>query len=293
MSAFGHRVGLAAMAGLIGLAGCGTAPVGRPGGAQSPGPASSAPGTTVSAVSLPAVELAVPPAGTRPACSRQLSYLTAIRVGRHGGFDRVVFQFAGKVPVTTVERVDAIYNDPRGYRIPVAGQSYLRLTFDRASAVCQPPHRTYPGPAVLTPYYPRLLMTSPAGDFAGVLAFGLGLAAKGGYHVFALTSPSRLVIDVSHVPLGKFPGIWRITSWRGYWAAQYAWLSGHQRWLSDPVRVVRAWALSRYGVAPVLHKLNAVTVRFALHDGTIVTVTGTRPVSTPGPWVITRICYTA
>lgn len=203
-------------------------------------------------------------------------------------------QFAGRVPVVTVERVGAIYNDPRGYRILVAGQSYLRITFDRASATCQfPLHRTYTGPAVLTPYYPRLLMVSPAGDFAGVLAFGLGLAARGGYRTFALTSPSRFVIDVSHVALGKFPGMWGITSWRGYWAAQDSWPTGHRPWLSDPLQVVRAWALGRYGVAPVMHKLNAGTVRFALRDGTTVTVTGTCPVGVPGPWVITRIRYTA
>lgn len=293
MPAFRRCAGLA-LAGMIGLAGCGTTPAGQPGGAQSPGPGSSAPGTLVSALSLSAVKLAVPSVSTRPACAQPGSYLTAIRVGRHHGFDRVVFQFAGKVPVTTVERAGGIYNDPRGYRIPVAGQSYLSVTFDRASAVCeQPRHRTYIGPAVLAPYYPQLLMVSAAGDFAGVLVFGLGLAAKGGYHVFALTGPSRLVIDVNHVALGKFPGIWDITSWREYWAAQYSWLTGHRPWLSDPVRVVRAWALSRYGAAPVMHKLNAGTVRFALPDGTTVTVTGTRPVSVPGPWVITRICYSA
>lgn len=215
-------------------------------------------------------------------------------MGRHSGFDRGGVQFAGRVPVATVERVGAIYNDPRGYRILVAGQSYLRITFDRASATCQfPLHRTYTGPAVLTPYYPRLLMVSPAGDFAGVLAFGLGLAARGGYRTFALTSPSRFVIDVSHVALGKFPGMWGITSWRGYWAAQDSWPTGHRPWLSDPLQVVRAWALGRYGVAPVMHKLNAGTVRFALRDGTTVTVTGTCPVGVPGPWVITRIRYTA
>jgi hypothetical protein len=52
---------------------------------------------------------------------------------------------------------------------------------------------------VLTPRYPQLLAVKPAGDFEGYLSFGLGLAAKGPYHVSTLTGPDRVVIDVSHV----------------------------------------------------------------------------------------------
>lgn len=40
------------------------------------------------------------------------SYVTAVRAGERAGFDRVVFQFSGKVPVYTAERVSAIYNGP-------------------------------------------------------------------------------------------------------------------------------------------------------------------------------------
>jgi len=37
-----------------------------------------------------------------------------------------------------------------------------------------------------------------AGDFEGYLSFGIGLAARGGYHVSSLTGPDRVVIDFSH-----------------------------------------------------------------------------------------------
>lgn len=263
MFAVMRHAGLAAAAGLMGLAGAGIPAAGQ------------------SVHAAPA------------ACAGSWSYLTAIRVGEHETFDRVVFQFTGKVPVYTVERVDGIYNDPRGYRIPVAGQRFLRIIFDRASAFCgQPSHKTYRGPAVLSPYGQELLMVSAAGDFAGVLAFGVGRADGGGYTAFALSNPSRVVLDLRHGALGRFPGIWGITSWRAYWAAQYAWLTGHRRWLSDPARVVRAWALSRYGIAPALRKVNANTIRFALPGGATVTITGIRPVNVPGPWVITRIICT-
>jgi hypothetical protein len=37
-----------------------------------------------------------------------------------------------------------------------------------------------------------------AGDFEGVVSFGLGLRRKTGFRVFRLTAPTRIVIDVAH-----------------------------------------------------------------------------------------------
>jgi hypothetical protein len=55
---------------------------------------------------------------------------------------------------------------------------------------------------VFTPHYPQLHAVSAAGDFEGYLSFGLGLAARGSYHVSTLARPDRVVIDVSH-PAGR------------------------------------------------------------------------------------------
>src|SRR5271166_35914 len=192
-------VRLAAVAGLIGLVGCGSTSAGSPGAARSPAPA-----TTASSAASPAPSAATPrptvaPAGKpsvqpgNPAqvCSQAGTYLTAVRTGEHSGYDETVFQFSGTLPGYTAERVQAVYSDPKGTPIPLAGQSCLRVVFHGTSAVCpQPLHQTYTGPTVLTPYYPELLTVSAAGDFEGVLSFGIGLAAaQGGYHVFTLTSP--------------------------------------------------------------------------------------------------------
>ncbi len=57
------------------------------------------------------------------------SYLTAVRTGEHNGYNRVVFQFSGTLPGYTFDRVPAVYSDPRGTPIPLAGQSYLRVVF--------------------------------------------------------------------------------------------------------------------------------------------------------------------
>ena len=212
MSAFMRYARLVAVAGLIGLVGCGSTPARSPGEAQSPAPPTTAHSATSPAPSTitpkPTVAPSVQPGGPTQVCSQAGTYLTAVRTGEHSGYDRVVFQFSGTLPGYTAGRVRAVYSDPKGTPVPLAGQSYLRVVFHGTSAVCPKPlHQTYTGPTVLTPYYPELLTVSAAGDFEGVLSFGIGLAARGSYHVFTLTSPDRLMIDVSHVALGKFPGI--------------------------------------------------------------------------------------
>ena len=282
---------IAGLAGLAGLAGCGTTQAGSPGAAKSPAPASSTPAPRTTAPS-PTGKPTVTPSGTSGACSLAGSYLTAVRVGEHVGYDRVVFQFSGGLPAVTANRVPAVYTDPKGTPVALPGQSYLHVLFRGASAVCpQPMQRTWTGPSVLTPYYPQLLVVSTAGDFEGYLSFGLGLAAQGSYHVSTLTGPDRVVIDVSHVALGGFPGIWDITSWPQYWVTQYSWLNGHQPWLASPLMVVQAWASSRWHTTSVVRQVNASTFKVTEPSGKTDTVTGTRPVSVPGPWVITTITY--
>ena len=99
-----------------------------------------------------------------------------------------------------------------------------------------------------------------------------------------------MVIDISHVQLALFPGIWDITSWPQYWTMQYAWLTGQQPWLSDPLMVVQAWARSRWNTVPDITQTGPGTFPVTSPGaGRVYTVTGTRPVTTPGPWVITRI----
>ena len=278
---------LALTAGLAVLAGCGTTPAGQPGA-----PAASAPGSSSPA---PTGSTPAPPAGTLApsrVCTQAGAYLTAIRTGQHAGFDRVVFEFSGGLPAYDVTVVQTVYADPKGDEVPLAGQARLRVVFRGASAWCpQPARKTYTGPSVLTPFYPRLLVVSAAGDFEQVLSFGIGLAANGGYHAYTLTGPDRVVLDVSHIALGKFPGIWDITSWPQYWARQYSWNNGHQPWLSNPAMVVEAWARSRWQTAPVIRQATADTFQVTEPGGRTDTVTGTRPVTVPGPWVIAKITY--
>ena len=199
MSRFMRGAGLAIIA--VALAGCGSShPAGPSGAAGSPAPASSS-ATPQTAVTLsPAGQQAGGQTAAARACQQPGTYLTAVRTGKHAGYDRVVFQFSGGLPAVTAERVKAVYADPKGTTIPLPGRSYLHVVFRGASGNCpQPAHRTWTGPSVLTPHYPQLLAVKAAGDFEGYLSFGLGLAAQGAYHVSTPTGPDRVVIDVSHV----------------------------------------------------------------------------------------------
>jgi len=182
------------------LAGCGSNAAGSPGAAGPPGPAgSSAAPQTVATVSAAGEQAGAEVAAGR-VCQQPGKYLTAVRTGKHPGYDRVVFQFSGGVPVIKAERAKAIYADPKGTKISLPGRFFLHVVFRGASGFCpQPSHRTWTGPTALTPRYPQLLAVKAAGDFEGYLSFGLGLAAKGPYHVSTLTGPDRVVIDVSHV----------------------------------------------------------------------------------------------
>jgi hypothetical protein len=193
MSILKRSTGFAAVAGLAVLAGCGGVPAGSPGPARTAVTGSSTP-----AGSTPASSTARLDDASR-ACAGPASYLTAVRTGKHGGYDRVVFQFSGGLPAVTTERVATVYADPRGTPVSLAGKSRLHVVFRGASANCpQPAHRTWTGPSVLTPRYPQLLMIRAAGDFEGYLSFGIGLAARGGYHISSLVGPDRVVIDFTY-----------------------------------------------------------------------------------------------
>jgi hypothetical protein len=94
-------------------------------------------------------------------------------------------------------------------------------------------------------------------------------------------------------PTAPFPGIWDITSWPQYRAAQAAVEQGHQPWLLDPEMVVQAWA-ARWAPNLPVRKVAADTYQVT-EPGTHVlyTVRGTRPDPTgPAPiWVITQITH--
>jgi len=134
MSRYMRGAGLVIIA--LALAGCGASrPAGPPGAPGSAAPASGSAAPQTAVTLPPDGQQAGGQAGAAGVCQQPGRYLTAVRTGQHAGYDRVVFEFSGGLPAVTAERVEAVYADPKGTKIPLPGQSYLRVVF-----------RTEPGP---------------------------------------------------------------------------------------------------------------------------------------------------
>ena len=122
--------------------------------------------------------------------------LTQISAAHHPGFDRLVFQFSGPVPAQhSVRYVSQVSADPSGLPVNVVGSATLLVRFSPAAGHNAQGTVTY-GAAQRTYALPGLVQVVKAGDFESVLSFGVGVARAAPFHIFTLTKPSRVVIDV-------------------------------------------------------------------------------------------------
>jgi len=125
--------------------------------------------------------------------------LRKVRVGRHDGFDRIVFEFDGARPAYTVRSTGVATTGGAGAPIPAGGTTALQIdiaahTVDMEAADFP---RTFDN-AVLTPRYPTLRTLRYGNEFEGLATFGAGLRARTGFRVLELSNPTRLAIDVAH-----------------------------------------------------------------------------------------------
>src|SRR5829696_1261395 len=149
-------------------------------------------GAALAAVlTLAAAAFALPPFSTDPKSAGPddggQSELSEARVGCHKRFDRFVVRVGAVTPAAYRARyVRKIVSDGSGATVQLLGTKRLRVRFPTARA-----HRESDGaPLVartLTPKCPNLRQVKLAGDFEGVVTFGLGLRAKPGFRVFRLT----------------------------------------------------------------------------------------------------------
>ena len=145
-------------------------------------------------------------AGTDPVRSEGdgegTSLLTDVRVARHEGFDRVVFEFDGPVPGFDVEYVEPpITADGSGNEVEVEGDAFLQVRMEPASGfdLSGEGEQTYDGPTRLsgedagTSVIQEVVRT---GDFEAVLAWVVGISDKVDFRVDTLEDPTRIVVDV-------------------------------------------------------------------------------------------------
>ncbi len=145
-------------------------------------------GSLVAAGPTPQATAAPPP----------LSTLVAIRAASHlqatPRYERVVFEFRGPVPQTDVRYVRRLIADGSGLPVNIAGQAILQVTMRLAQAHNAQGRVT--APARLTLGLRTVKAVARAGDFEGVLTYGIGLAQRPQIRVITLTQPSRVVVDV-------------------------------------------------------------------------------------------------
>ncbi len=132
-----------------------------------------------------------------PSARPPVTSVAGVRVGRHPGYDRVVFDFSGPATGFNVRYVPALYDDPRGTRVPLAGGAVLAVTFHSAAAHDATGAGTCPGCALVDAGMPTVEQIRLSGDVEGYVSFGLGLRQRAGFRVFRLTDPTRVVVDVA------------------------------------------------------------------------------------------------
>jgi hypothetical protein len=122
--------------------------------------------------------------------------LDDVRVARHddAGFDRVVFDLTD-VPGYQVHRVRRVTQDGSGQTLALRGKAFLTVRLEPAVAHDAQGRSTAPRRIVRS--FSQLKEVRLAGDFEGVVTYGIGLAAVGDFRVFTLDNPSRLVIDLA------------------------------------------------------------------------------------------------
>ena len=157
---------------------------------------------TLVVTSLVTVVLALAAA---PAGAQSTPTLVDVRVGRHPGFDRVVFEFRGGLPDHRVSYVDQLVEDGSGRPVSVAGAADLRVVFQAANA-----HEEDGSPSVsprrFSPGLPAVKEVAQVGDFEAVVTYGIGIDRRRPITVSTLSGPSRLVIDVATTGTGGSTG---------------------------------------------------------------------------------------
>ena len=131
--------------------------------------------------------------------------LTDVRVGAHGCYDRVTFEFkpqageaTGPVAWHAAYEEPPITEDGSGRTVAVKGAAFLVVRFSAAGADLsqEGAPETYTGPASLeSADATRIRQARRIGDFEGVLTWVIGLDRRRPFSVTSQDNPSRIVVD--------------------------------------------------------------------------------------------------
>jgi hypothetical protein len=132
--------------------------------------------------------------------AKATALLERVAVGRHEGYDRVVFQFRGDgLPAYRVQYVDPpLKEDGSGNPVDVAGTAFVVVRMEPASGFDLNTGEgvlVYKGPKRIEGAGSVVREVVRTGDFEAVLSWAIGLDAKVDFRVTTAASPSRLIVD--------------------------------------------------------------------------------------------------
>jgi hypothetical protein len=174
------------------------APSARPDPTPSRTPKSPTPTTTTA--STKATQCATAKGGQFDPSNMAGAQLVDVRVGSHGTYDRVTFEFTGQrtVPGFAIRTVTKPRQDGSGELLLLEGSSYAEIVFQHASGYDLSYQPTYKGPMDFVPNFPDLAEVRQAGDFERVVSWAVGVNHSACWHVMELENPVRLAVDFSH-----------------------------------------------------------------------------------------------
>jgi hypothetical protein len=125
------------------------------------------------------------------------SILLAVRAAHHAEttpkYDRVVFEFSASIPLLEIGYVKRLVGDGSGLPLSIAGKAILQVRFRPAQAHNDQGQPTAPGR--ISCNLANVQEVVSAGDFEGVVTYGIGLSRQAEMRILTLAGPSRLVID--------------------------------------------------------------------------------------------------
>jgi hypothetical protein len=127
------------------------------------------------------------------------AHLVAVRVTRDDGYDRLVMEFADRVPSYTVGyRPLPARADASGREIPLPGASAaVEVSLNPATAIgWAGTERTYFGPSTVSADTAVITDAKAAGDFENVLTWVIGVRSVAPFDVEVSDGPPTLVVDV-------------------------------------------------------------------------------------------------
>jgi hypothetical protein len=187
---------------LFAASGCGDSSSGNGGQPAAEPPTTASTTTTETTDGIDALE----DAGTDPvegeATGSETALVERVAVGRHEGFDRVVFQFRDHLPGYRIEYVEPpLKEDGSGNVVQIKGNAFVVVRMEPASGfdlttgegvmVYKGPKRI-DGAAAGTSTVREVVRT---GDFEAVLSWAVGLEDRVDFRVRTATSPARLIVD--------------------------------------------------------------------------------------------------